>query len=127
MSDARDAAWAALDEAAIAWVAKRGKMDAVALSVAAKAWAKADASEASPRREASGARSAVAGDGWTFRFGRNSGKRPDEVDVADLRWYERVFLESLDNPEKARFRDNNQRALDVVRAELRRRGEAGDW
>ena len=93
------------------------------LSRAARAWA----AVGQPQREATGARSAVAGDGWTFRFGRNSGKRPEDVTTDDLRWYERVFLESLDHPEKARFRDNNQRSLDVVRAELRRRGEAGDW
>lgn len=78
-------------------------------------------------RESSGSRSAVSGDGFTFRFGRNNGKRPDEVSTDDLRWYERVFRESLDNPDKAKFRENNQRSLDVVRLELSRRGEAGDW
>jgi len=116
--------WANLTAAARAWATSDNDETRAALSREAKAWA---AQSPEPRKEAMGERSAVAGDGWTFRFGRNSGKRPQDVDVADLRWYERVFLESLDHPEKARFRDNNQRSLDVVRAELRRRGEAGDW
>ena len=116
--------WANLTAAARAWATSDNDETRAALSREAKAWA---AQSPEPRKEAMGERSAVAGDGWTFRFGRNSGKRPQDVDVADLRWYERVFLESLENPEKARFRDNNQRSLDVVRAELRRRGEAGDW
>jgi hypothetical protein len=65
--------------------------------------------------------------GWTFRFGqRCKGKKPSEVDVKDLRWYEKVFRESIDDPEKARFRDSNQRDLEVVRAELTRRGEAAN-
>lgn len=111
--------WANLTAAARAWATSDNDETRAALSREAKAWA---AQSAEPRKEAS-----APADGWTFRFGRNSGKRPADVDVADLRWYERVFLESLENPEKARFRDNNQRSLDIVRAELRRRGEAGDW
>lgn len=81
---------------------------------------------ATPRRDATGERSAAAGDGFTFRFGKSKGKAPGEVDVRDLRWYEKCALEALDNPEKERWRDSNQRDLDVIRAELRRRGEAAD-
>jgi hypothetical protein len=81
---------------------------------------------AAPQRVASGERSAVAGDGFTFRFGTAKGKTPGEVDVRDLRFYEKVAREALDNPEKERWRDSNQRDLDVIRAELRQRGEAAD-
>jgi len=76
--------------------------------------------------ERTGERSAVSGDEWTFRFGRNAGKTPRDVDLQDLRWYERAFLKSLENPEKERYRENNMRSLDTVRAELRRRGEAAN-
>lgn len=80
-----------------------------------------------PRRQATGERSAVAGDGFTFRFGSCKGKGLGEVDVKDLRFYERCAVASLDNPEKERFRANNQRDLDAIRGELRRRGEAADY
>jgi hypothetical protein len=115
--------WANLMAAARAWATDDTPEARAALSREAKAWAAVDA----PRREASGERSPVSGDGWTFRFGKNKGKGPGEVDVRDLRWYERVFLEGLDDPAKQQYRESNQRSLDVVRAELRRRGEAGDW
>ena len=85
--------WANLTAAARAWATSDNDETRAALSREAKAWA---AQSPEPRKEAMGERSAVAGDGWTFRFGRNSGKRPEDVTTDDLRWYERVFLESLD-------------------------------
>lgn len=117
MSD-RVIAWAELTAAAKAWAHEDSKLTRQELSDAAKAWASIEA----PR-----APSSSGGEGWTFRFGKNAGKTPRDVDVRDLRWYEKVFLESIDNPEKERFRENNQKSLDVVRAELRRRGEAADY
>lgn len=120
MSDTRTIAWGVLTTAARNWARDDSRETRQELHDAALAWAR----EQRPR-ETTGERAAT-GDGWTFRFGRNSGKRPDQVSLDDLRWYERVFRESLDNPEKERFRDNNQKALDVVRVELRRRGEAGN-
>ena len=82
--------------------------------------------DTAPRRETTGARSAVAGDGFTFRFGSCKGKGLSDVDVKDLRFYERCAVASLDNPEKERFRANNERDLEAIRGELRRRGEAAN-
>lgn len=110
-------AWAALAGAAMAYARQDSKDTRQALSDAARAWA----SVGQPQR------AETPGGGWTFRFGKAKGKTPGEVDVRDLRWYERCALEALDNPEKERWRESNQRDLDVIRAELRRRGEAGDW
>lgn len=122
MSDARTMAWANLMSAAHAFSTADSKETRAALSREAMAWAAVNG----PQRVATGERSAVAGDGFTFRFGKSKGKTPGEVDVRDLRWYEKCALEALDNPEKERWRDSNQRDLDVIRAELRQRGEAAD-
>lgn len=122
MTDARITAWHLLKAAT-----NSSDED---LSRAAIGWAKVNGytnASAPTRAVASGERSAVAGDGFTFRFGKAKGKTPHDVDVRDLRFYERCALEALDNPEKERWRESNQRDLDVIRAELRRRGEAGDW
>lgn len=122
MTDARTMAWANLMSAAHAFSTVDDKETRAALSREAMAWAAVNG----PQRVATGERSAVAGDGFTFRFGKSKGKAPGEVDVRDLRWYEKCALEALDNPEKERWRDSNQRDLDVIRAELRQRGEAAD-
>ncbi len=67
-----------------------------------------------------------APESFRFAFGKNKGKSPRDVDLSDLRWYEMAFRKSLSQPEKAQYREANERALEVVRAELRRRGEAAN-
>lgn len=64
--------------------------------------------------------------GFVFRFGKSKDKTPSQVDVDDLRFYERVFRESIDNPDKQQWRQSNERSLEAVRAELRRRGQAAN-
>lgn len=65
--------------------------------------------------------------GWVPSFGRNKGKALEAISVDDLRWYEMALQRSLDDPDKARFSESNALALSDVRAELRRRGHAGEF
>lgn len=57
-------------------------------------------------------------DGVLLPFGRSKGKRVADVETKDLRWYESVVAESVDNPKKERFRAQNVALLDAIRAEL---------
>lgn len=73
-----------------------------------------------PRRQATGERSAVAGDGPLVRFGRDKGKPIADVD--DLSWYRAALQTSVEDPSKARFLEQNRAHLEEVDAELRARG-----
>ena len=81
-----------------------------------------------PRRQTTGERSAVAGDGPTVfpPFGRSKGQPIKGAALDTLRFYERCALENLDNPDKAKWHHKEQKLLDAVRDELRRQGHAGD-
>ena len=61
--------------------------------------------------------------GPVLTFGNAKGKRPANVDVKSLSWYEKVLSENVADPSKARWAESNQALLDSVRAELHRRGE----
>ena len=97
-----------------------------------------------PRRQTTGERSAVAGDGPTVfpPFGRSKGQpikgaaldtlrflfvspRPCAA-LDNLRFYEKCCVENLDNPDKAKWHHKEQKLLDAVRDELRRQGQAAD-
>lgn len=81
-----------------------------------------------PRRQTTGERSAVAGDGPTVfpPFGRSKGQPIKGAALDTLRFYERCALENLDNPDKAKWHHKEQKLLDAVRDELRRQGQAAD-
>ena len=81
-----------------------------------------------PRRQTTGERSAVAGDGPTVfpPFGRAKGQPIKGAALDTLRFYERCALENLDNPDKAKWHHKEQKLLDAVRDELRRQGQAAD-
>lgn len=83
---------------------------------------------AAPRRQATGERSAVAGDGPTVfpPFGRSKGQPIKGAALDTLRFYERCCVENLDNPDKAKWHHKEQKLLDAVRDELRRQGHAGN-
>ena len=82
-------------------------------------WADAK-TDTAPRRQATGERSAVAGDGPLVRFGRDKGKPIADVD--DLSWYRAALQTSVEDPSKARFLEQNRAHLDEVDTELRARG-----
>jgi hypothetical protein len=56
-------------------------------------------------------------------FGKQKGQRIGDVDSRNLRWLLGVVEESIDSPEKERFRAKNVELRDAVRAELEGRGE----
>ena len=67
--------------------------------------------EATPKKEATGARSAVAGDGPLVRFGRNKGQRVASLSQGDLDWYIRALRENVNDPTRAKFRAQNEAHL----------------
>ena len=101
MTDARTMAWANLMSAAHAFSTADSKETRAALSREAMAWAAVNG----PQRVATGERSRVAGDGPLVKFGRDKGKRLAEV--SDLSWYRNAVASSVDDPDKARYRDQN--------------------
>ncbi len=102
-------AWAALQAAADAWAGSRTKEAGQALSDAAVVYVEARQRSLRP---------APSPNEPTLGFGRNKGKRPSEIGKADLEWYAKVLAENVENPEKARWREQNQALLDAVRAAL---------
>lgn len=75
-----------------------------------------------PAREPQESRAAGgAGGGAALPFGRAKGTPVRDADESDLEWVANALAEMIDNPEKARFRDDNQALLDAIDAELRRR------
>lgn len=83
-------------------------------------WSDTKADGTAPRRQATGERSAVAGDGPLVRFGRDKGKPIADVD--DLSWYRAALQTSVEDPSKARFLEQNRAHLEEVDTELRARG-----
>lgn len=80
------------------------------------------------RRETTGERAAVAGDGPTVfpPFGRSKGQPIKGAAIDTLRFYEKCARQNLDDPSKAKWHHKEQKLLEAVRAELRRQGEAAD-
>lgn len=86
----------------------------------------ADAYEAPPRRDAppqaQRERSArEPGEEVVIKFGDAKGVPITEAEDRDLRWYAGAIEKSIDDPEKARYKQSNQRDLDAVRHEIARR------
>lgn len=62
--------------------------------------------------------------GFLVPFGKNKGEDFADVDEKDLEYLEGAFAKSANDPDKGRFREDNERKLAAVRAELRyRNGE----
>jgi hypothetical protein len=75
---------------------------------------------ATTHRSAPGAGS---GSATLVKFGRDKGKRLDEV--ADLSWYREAIAKGANDPAKSRWRDENLDLLDVIDREIARRTGAG--
>src|SRR5579883_2677532 len=79
----------------------------------------ATSATSSPARRAP---ATASGQEPTMRFGRAKGTPLRQADSADLEWYAGALAESIANPDKARFRADNERHLADVREELASRG-----
>jgi hypothetical protein len=80
----------------------------------------ADTHTTAPRERAK-----YEGSGAFFKFGKLKGKSLSEGTVKDLSWYAEAIRESVDNPEKAQYRDANRKHLEAVEAErAKRTGDA---
>lgn len=55
-------------------------------------------------------------------FGRKRGQPIAGCDLENLEWYRGVVQKSVDDPDKARFRERNQEVLSAIEAEIVRQG-----
>ena len=118
MSDeATKAAWRALQMAATAFSkSTTGDTEAAkALSDAALAYA---AARGGPKPQ----RAATTGDGGhVLPFGRSKGLPITKATPADLQWVLGALQKSIDDPEKARWRESNEALAEAIRSELEAR------
>jgi hypothetical protein len=56
-------------------------------------------------------------------FGRSKGKKPVELESADLDWCLKAYAENVADPKKAKYRAENQRILEALKAEKERRAQ----
>lgn len=112
--DARKLAWGALAQSAQRYSAQPEAVAAQSLAEAAVAWAVAKGYR-EPRP------AAASGEACLPNFGRNKGQPISGVETKDLEWYAGAMRKSIDDPEKARWRDSNQAMLDAIEAEIERR------
>jgi hypothetical protein len=57
-------------------------------------------------------------------FGNSKGKKVSELEDKDLGWYEKAYAENVADPGRQKFARANQRVLDAIRAEQKRRAQA---
>ncbi len=108
--------WNRLAEAAVRYAATRDIHDGEELRDTAEADTRARWSEKSGKAGEHKTR----GQGVVRipqKFGRCGGMAVHELDTKDLDWYRGAIARSIDDPEKAKFRDNNQTLLDAIDAE----------
>lgn len=55
-------------------------------------------------------------------FGRKKGQPIAGCDLENLEWYRGAIQRSVDDPQRANFRDKNQAVLDAIEAEIARQG-----
>lgn len=113
--EAQAAAWRELQQAS--GLAENSPKEAwTLLSEAAQKYAKARwaAKDAGPSPAKSAARAVLP-------FGRSKGKSVLEADTGDLKWILPKIRESIDDPEKARWRAQNEELAAAIAAELEAR------
>jgi hypothetical protein len=59
--------------------------------------------------------------GVVMKFGKGKGTPIEQASDRDLEWYGDAIAKSVDDPEKSRYREGNERELAAVRAEVARR------
>lgn len=55
-------------------------------------------------------------------FGRKKGQPIAGCDLENLEWYRGAIQRSVDDPQRANFREKNQAVLDAIEAEIARQG-----
>lgn len=63
--------------------------------------------------------------GVVIKFGKSKGTPIEEATDRDLQWVSEAIAKSVDDPEKARFREQNERELAAIRAEIAYREGGG--
>lgn len=107
--------WALLSSAAIAHAAMPDDLSVKkGLADAADAYIKAR----NAARAGGVAKPAGGASGVVVPFGRSKGTAIEQADSKDLRWVAARLAESIDNPEKARWKDENARVLAAIEAVL---------
>ena len=114
--EATKAAWRELQVAATAFgKSTTGDTEAAkALSDAALAYA---AARGGPKPQ----RAATGDGGHVLPFGRSKGLPITKATPADLQWVLGALQKSIDDPEKARWRDSNEALAEAIRNELEAR------
>lgn len=112
------AAWRALEAAAVAHHAGDLGPTAKALADAADAYARARWARNSGSNGVKASTGPGALSGVVVPFGRSKGTPIEQADTKDLRWVASALAQSIDNPEKARWRDENERTLAAIQREL---------
>jgi hypothetical protein len=72
--------------------------------------------------QASGARKPS---GFVMKFGKTKGTPIEDATDRDLQWSSETIAKSIDDPDKARFREQNERELAAIRAEIAYRAGGG--
>lgn len=119
-NEAKRTAWAHLATAAGAYSRTPNGDSAQALADAAIEWATVKGhggAEAKPGRiVGTGGRELRCG--VVMPFGRSKGVAIEEADAKDLAWVAKALGESIDNPEKQRWRAANVATLEAIEKEL---------
>jgi hypothetical protein len=125
--EAKRAAWKALTDACYQYERSRAAWDYVTRGPFKDAQAQTDLVEAACQvalmkgyRLPPGSRDDSTGE-VVVGFGRNKGQPVSSLEPSDLEWYRNAYAENIDNPERAKWRDANQRILDAIEAEIERR------
>ena len=112
---------AVLFSSAKSYAATPSDETAKALCMAARAYGEALLASASGGAAARRQQAQQEADGVVMPFGRNKGKRLQEVSRSDLEWTLGWVEKSLADASKARFIEENQKLKDALTAELGRR------
>lgn len=117
--DTKRRAWATLAAAAGQYTREPVALYAQALADAAVEWAtvKGHIGEEKPGRVV-GTGGRELRSGVVVPFGKNKGQAIEEADARDLQWLARVIGESIDNPERQRWRADNIARLEAIEREL---------
>lgn len=119
-NEVKRTALAHLAAAAGAYAREPAGVNAQALADAAVEWATVKGhgpTQTAKQREVS-PRVSGPGSGVVVPFGKNKGQPIEECDAKDLQWLARVIGESIDSPEKQRWRADNIARLEAIEKEL---------
>lgn len=80
----------------------------------------------STQRRAASGDSGASGGARLPNFGKSAGQPVHGASLRDLTFYQSVLAKNVEDPSKARWREQNQATLDAIEAEIARQGD-GDY